>query len=336
VESPLQLLGAVEAFAAGLLGQRAQILAYRGLPGLAATADAVTRLGLPAGLGFDPAGPPWSILRGAARREPVWAVGDPHSLPVQARAVALTGAERVLLLDDGLGTAGVIGRLADPAAPPLIREHVAQPRWRHALGGAASRRLRDLARAGRLGALTAFPVEPGVAAAFRAAGGRLGHHRFDWLRGRPAAAPPPEETVVLGSALAVDGLIDPVRYHAWVAGIAGAATGGTAYLPHRRERPAELAGALPDGVRLVRTELPVELTLRALREPQRVIGLPGTALATLPLVLAGGGARVEAAAIPGDWWTGRATPEFRALTARAAAMGGTRPGAAPTSIRYQA
>jgi hypothetical protein len=303
VESPLQLLGAVEAFAAGVLGPRAQVAAYRPVPTMAATATALTRLGLPPGLSLRLAHP-----TALARNAPgaIWAVGDVFSFPVQLRLAAGVLADGVALLDDGLATTAVVGTLVSPAGPPLIRNHEPQARWRHHLGSVTARRLRRLAAQGRLAACTAFSPEPTTQAAWRALGGRLFLHDFAWLRRTPSSPAPRQATVVLGSALARDGLIRPDAYYNWVAdAIRG--RGPAAYFPHRREDRAELAARLPTGLEVVEAGVPVELALRGLGPDHTVFSLPSTAAVTLGRLLAGAGTEIAVTDIPADWWTDRAS-----------------------------
>ncbi|MDR1426475.1 MAG: hypothetical protein LBJ08_01775 [Bifidobacteriaceae bacterium] len=308
VESPLQLLGAVEAFAAGLLGPRAHIAAYRKVPTMSTTADAVARLGLPAGLTLGLAGPAqvFRPVRGGA-----WAVGDVYSWPAQVRMLAEPLLEAVLL-DDGLATARAVGKLVAPGGSPLIRDHEAQPRWRRALGAAASRRLRRLAGQGRVAVFTALPPPDGEAAAWRRQGGRLVQHGFEWLRGTPSDTLVAQPTVILGSALVPDGLIRDDAYYRWVADVA-AHHGPAAYFPHRREDRAELAVRLPPGMQLVDVGVPVEIALRALGPDHTVFGLVSTALTTLGVVLGGTGTSIRSTPVAPEWWTARATPRFRTM-----------------------
>ena len=56
-------------------------------------------------------------------------------------------------------------------------------------------------------ALTALPIHLDVEDAFRGLGGHLEHHRFEWLSTQPVDEQFFEPTIVIGSAMAADGLI---------------------------------------------------------------------------------------------------------------------------------
>lgn len=100
-------------------------------------------------------------------------------------------------------------------------------------------------------------------AAAEALGVRLRANRFSWTR--RTARPPqlPVRRVFLGTARVADGLLDPNRHRAEV--IRFAAQGPVGYLPHRRERRADIdeIRAIP-GVTVIEPGLPVELFLAGL------------------------------------------------------------------------
>jgi hypothetical protein len=305
VESPLQLLCAVEAHAAGYGGAPTRVHVRDDVPGLGAALDAVRGFGLPDGLETDLAGRRAAL----AVSEPVWLVGDAFSGLFQATALLRRGLERVVLADDGLATLELARRLA--AEEPLVRmrAHAGAPRRR--LGAVAARRLRQLAAQGRVTLFTALPLEPAVRAKLTAQGFVVAHNDFAWLASVPVGDAPPEPTVVIGSALAADGLVDPDAYLAWVAGLA--ADGPLRYLPHRRQAPELLArlAEIP-GVTVDSAQAPVELRLRGMAAPQRVVSLPSTAAVLLTTILAPRGVAVTPQAVADDWWTSRATPGLRA------------------------
>src|SRR3712207_6332853 len=94
VESPFQMLGAVESFAAGHLGSRLVVLPRRGVDPLIYTIAELRRLGLPSGLEIRPPAPPPRRARGT------FAVGDAFSGEVQHILVRRL-PRHLVLLDDG-------------------------------------------------------------------------------------------------------------------------------------------------------------------------------------------------------------------------------------------
>jgi hypothetical protein len=320
VESPLQLLCTVEAHAAGYGGAPTRIHVRDDVPALGIALDAVRGFGLPDGLETDLAGRRAAL----AAHEPVWLVGDAFSGLFQATALLRRGLERVVLADDGLATLDLARRLA--AREPLVRMRSSTGGPRRQLGAVAARRLRHLAAQGRVTLFTALPIDPAVRAQLSAQGFVVVRNDFAWLASAPVGDAPTEPTVVVGSALAADGLVDPDAYVTWVRDLA--TDGAVRYLPHRRQAPELLArlAAVP-GVTVDAAEAPVELRLRGMTAPQRVVSLPSTAAVLLTTILAPRGVAVTPHAVDDGWWTSRATPGLRAhlssvlrLTADAAAL----------------
>ncbi|WP_344244975.1 hypothetical protein [Isoptericola hypogeus] len=303
VESPLQLLGAIEAHAAGHAGTRTRVRARADVPTLAASVGAVHTLGLPAGLDVDVAPAPRHLPDG------VVVVGDPFSGAFQTALVRTPRPpQRLVVVDDGLATLDLARRMATGSA--LVRIGAPAGPLRYGLGSLAARRLRRIADAGRLTLCTTLPLDPALRARLHDLGVEVLEHRFEWLRSRPQADAPPEPTVVVGSALVADGLLHADRYAAWVRGVA--ADGPVRYVPHRRHDPlvSALLERLP-GIVVDAPGAPVEIRLRGLRPGQRVVMLPSTSAITLSRLLAGGGVTVTPHAVPDAWWTDRATPELR-------------------------
>lgn len=317
VESPLQLLSAAEAHAAGLLGGRTRVVVRAGNEPLTQTAGALDGMGLPPGLELRserevrrPTGP----VAGTT-----WVVGDAFSGRVQ-RALALHGAERAVLVDDGLGALHLLDLLSDPARPPLTRARAEASVTRSALGAVAGYRLRRLADRGRLTAVTSLPVPERLRATVEGCGVPVARHAFAWLRSQPAGPPPQERTVVLGSALVADGLMHAEPYLELVR--RWSSDEPVAYYPHRREAPAMLRALAADPQIHVRAgALPVELTLRGLSDGHRVLSLPSTALASLRALLAGRGVSMEPHAVPDAWWTASTPAAVRTCLARCAPAG---------------
>ncbi|GAB2467174.1 hypothetical protein GCM10027063_04660 [Promicromonospora xylanilytica] len=305
VESPLQLLCTVEAHAAGHGGAPTHVHVRDDVPALGAALDAVRGFGLPDGVEVAMAGRRAAL----AAHEPIWLVGDAFSGLFQATALVRCGLERVVLVDDGLATLELARRLA--AREPLVRMRSGAGAPRRQLGAAAARRLRHLAAQGRVTFFTALPLEPAIRTNLAAQGFTVVRNDFSWLASVPVGDAPTEPTVVIGSALAADGLVDPGAYVSWVAGLA--ADGPVRYLPHRRQTPELLARLTAVRDLVVDTaQAPVELRLRGMATPQRVVSLPSTAAVLLTTILAPRAVEVTAVPVADDWWTSRATPGLRA------------------------
>ncbi|MDM7832442.1 hypothetical protein [Cellulomonas edaphi] len=309
VESPLQLLGALEAHAAGLAGGRTQIRVRSGVPALDAAARTLDAAGLPDGV---------EMHLGATARDVddvprgAWLVGDAFSGQWQAAFVRRRAHGRVVLLDDGLATVTLARALVAgaPAVRASRRAGGLTGRARYALGALVTRRLRALAGAGRLTMFTAMPLDVPLTTALHGLGVDVVTHRFAWLATQRPPLAPTEPTIVVGSGLVADGWVRADPYVAWVESLAE--FGPVAYLPHRRCDPAVVArlAQLP-GVRVDEAGLPVEMRLRGLRPPQRVVCLPSTAYVLLDALHASTGVRIQARPVPDDWWTGTAAPDVR-------------------------
>ncbi|GAA3238753.1 hypothetical protein [Actinocorallia longicatena] len=300
-ESPLQLLSAVEARHAGLLGP-AEILVRAGSDALTATAAELVRLGPPAGTTLE-----FASRARAGRR--VWAVGDAFSGQVQAKLLTSLPS-RIVLVDDGLATIHLLGLLAGPWRQPLIRARARAGRVRRILGSAAGARLRSAAREGRVTVFTGLPVPSAVLARAHRAGIEVVQHDFPYLRSLAADPAPAERTVVLGTSLVANGLVDRGSFLGWINGILAGER--VAYYPHRREDPEILAMLRDDPrVTLVERGLPVELSLRGLSPRHRVLSLPSTALTSLRVLLGPDGPAIEGVTVPSAWWTDRADQSLR-------------------------
>ncbi|MER7368419.1 hypothetical protein ACI2LC_18250 [Nonomuraea wenchangensis] len=298
VESPLQMLCAVEAHHAGLLGPVTTVVPRAGLRALKATRAELRSLGPPSGL----------VLGEPRERMPrrVLAVGDAFSGRVQVRWLA-SWPGRVVIVDDGLATLRLLELLAAGPSRPLLRARAEPSVPRAALGLAAALRL----RLSRVSVFTALDVDDKLAESVRAAGVELVRHDFAWLRAQPPSPyGPAERTVVLGTSLVRNGLVHRGRYLRWLTDLA--AREPLAYYPHRREDPVDVAliGELP-GVTVHDAGAPAELTLRGLRPDQRVLSLPSTAVTSLRVLLGPRGVAVEPVDVPDDWWTSRAAPALR-------------------------
>ncbi|MFC7405033.1 hypothetical protein [Georgenia alba] len=313
VESPLQLLSAVEAHAAGLGGAATTVHVRSDVPALDDARRELEQVGLPDGLDLV-----LSARRAALGwREPVELVGDafsglyqtaalPSAVPPAAR---LRRAERVVLLDDGLATLELVRVLTTDGAP-LVRIGSAAGDVRRTLGTVAARQLRALARRGSLVLFTAMPLDTATTKQLVGRGVRVVPNRFTWLAGVDLPGTPDEPTVVVGSGMVADGLLDPDGYVRWVADLA--ASEPLRYFPHRRNDPSVLSrlAALP-GVTVDAPGAPVELRLQGLRAGQRVVTLPSTSSVLLTRMLGPRGVRVDARDVPETWWTAAASPSLR-------------------------
>ncbi|MFC4062415.1 hypothetical protein ACFOWE_29295 [Planomonospora corallina] len=310
VESPLQMLGVVEAHHAGLLGPRTRVVPRAGLRPLTVTRRELRRLGLPDGLEL--AEPEQDMPRPG--RGPAWVVGDAFSGKVQLTWLTAL-PRRVVIVDDGLATIRLLELLTGRPGVPLLRARAAgrplRSAARTALGAAAALRLRAAAHAGRLSIFTALPVPAELADAVRRTGAELAGHDFAWLRAQPLGGPrPAERTVVLGTSLVRNGLIHRERYLTWLAELGS--SGPVAYFPHRREDPGDLDRVRRQpGVTVYEGGGPAEMTLRGLAAEQKVISLPSTAVTSLRVLLAARGVAVETVEVPDEWWTARAAPSLR-------------------------
>lgn len=300
MESPLQMLCAVEAHHRGLLGQQTLLVPRAGLRALAATRRELVRLGLPEGLQL--AKPQERMPRG------VLAVGDAFSGKVQLRWLT-SRPRRIVIVDDGLATIRLLELLAAGRAKPLLRARAEHGALRTALGRAAALRLRAGAKS--VSVFTALPVPGELAQDVRKAGFELVEHDFSWLRDQPLAEPgPAERTVVLGTSLVRNGLVHRERYLRWLSALAQEEP--LAYFPHRREDPVDLAVIRDNpGITVHDAGAPAELTLRGLDAGQRVLSLPSTAITSLRVLLEPRGVEVSPVDVPDDWWTSRAAPSLR-------------------------
>ncbi|GAA4920305.1 hypothetical protein HD597_006121 [Nonomuraea thailandensis] len=298
VESPLQMLCAVEAHHAGLLGPETAVVPRAGLRPLKATRRELRSLGLPDGL----------VLAEPRERMPrrVQAVGDAFSGKVQLRWLT-SRPGRIVIVDDGLATLRLLELLAAGPYRPLLRARAEPTRLRAALGVAAALRL----RLSKVSVFTALNVDDKLAQAVRQAGVDLVRHDFAWLRAQPPSTESPaERTVVLGTSLVRNGLVHRDHYLRWLTDLA--AREPLAYYPHRREDPVDVALIRErPGITVHDAGAPAELTLRGLDPGQRVLSLPSTAITSLRVLLSPRGVAVEPVDVPDDWWTSRAAPALR-------------------------
>lgn len=294
VESPAQLLNAVEWAAAHQTPVDVVIAAPRGAHGrlqLHSVAEFAQATPHVTGIGWCEArvGGGASLLRALRSLAPrvqqadVLVLGDPFSRLLQTLA-PLFGGSRLVVVDDGTATLEFAERLA--AREPVVRWHKGRiSEADKLLARAASRSLR------RAEIFTAMPVPGHTAAVLDVR--RNGYH---WLR---ALFPTPERkpgATLVGTSLVETGIIGDQAYLGAVAALVRRRD-LRCYYAHRRESVAKLDAIAQLGVRVVRPLLPLEMELAQGPVTDRVLSFPSTVLHTLPIVLDGLGVEVEAQAI---------------------------------------
>jgi hypothetical protein len=299
VESPFQLLGAIEAHTCGALGSDLVVLPRLGVEPLARTVEELRCLGLPPGATVS------NPSRVPRRVAGTLAIGDAFSGEVH-RLLVHGLPDEVVLVDDGRSTKRAMEALVTRGIP-LVRPHVAPSRARSVLAWAALRRLRRLAKTGRLRVVTAMDLPSDTLQSAQALGIDVRRHDFSWLRRLPVHNLPAYETIILGTSLVANGLIKAAPYVEWVRTIARDTP--LSYLAHRREdaRTLEPLSRIP-GIEIVGGDIPVELSLRGITTHQ-LITLPTTAATTLRMLVPG--IRVHEFAVPESWWLPTVPPAAR-------------------------
>ncbi|MFM2352790.1 MAG: hypothetical protein RLZZ608_196 [Actinomycetota bacterium] len=297
VESPLQLLGALEhaSLAAATDPDRVMTIVPRGGDAqLEHTAsfladrvhgDAAINARIALDVRVIPAA---RFAAGTA-----WVIGDAYSGQVQARLDRVQPSA-VTIVDDGAITRLLARQLVDGA--PLLRPRA--PRLlgglRRELASRTTRRLRALAADGRL-TVTTYLSDDDAVAQLRSIGAHVTTHRFDATRrlGQRAVGVPRDARIVLGTARVADGLTDAGAELQRIAELAR--SGAVAYLPHRREPDwfVTAVGRLPETT-VVAASLPIELALAGTERPLEIVAAASTAEETLPIVLRGSGSTVSA------------------------------------------
>lgn len=302
VESPLQFITAIEA----LKDSPAAVIHWReDAKGMAAFMDAFRPEWLPAGVTTH-AGMP--DLR--TQFEGRILVGDLCSGRIQKQLTDGYFARYlppITILDDGLSTVAVVRQLMQ-SAQPLQRPRTAVSPLRLPLSAFVTSRLRGLARKGRLTWFTALITDRPMLDRVRATGLHVETHGFEYVRALEAAESPPTRTVIIGSAMAADGLIDESAYRAWIESAAEEAP--LTYYPHRREDARFLSALAHDSrIHVKEAGLPLELRLSSLTHGTRIKSLPSTAAFSLALLNCE--ADITVTAVPPSWWLPAAPQAFR-------------------------
>lgn len=309
VESPFQLLCTVEAHAAGLGGTPTRVHVRSDVHALDRVGAAIAEAALPAGVSLDVRGS-WAALTSFEHGR---IVGEAFSGLFQV-ALLSRPVRSIVLVDDGLAALDLARILASPRAA-LIRPGAQLSPGRRLLGRLAAARLRGLARRGRLTVFTALPLGASVSARLAEVGVRVVRNEFAWLSTQAMDETPAEPTVVLGSGLVGDGLIEPDPYLGWV--LSHAAHGPLLYVPHRREEDSVLRVlSRTPGVTMADPGDALELRLSGMKAGQRVLTLPSTMGVLLTTVLGRRDVPVETVPIPDSWWTPGAGEGQRAFAAR--------------------
>lgn len=305
VESPLQLLSAVETHAAGLLGTNIRVVPRLGMPLEATTEALVARA--PEGVHFEPAARKPPHPKSSSDR---YVTGDAYSGKVQRSLLTGVKAKEIIIIDDGLATLALIKQLTSDTPVPLVRARAKNSAARVAMGLATWHRLRQLAREERLLIVSALFVDPPTRQKMTALGIKFAQHKFEWLATQPVAESFTEPTLLIGSAMVADQLIHEQPYLQWVEQIAS--EGPVAYFPHRRETPQLLEKiAKIDQVVLKEHTVPIEMRLRVLRPGQEIRALPSTVIPSLRLLLGSDARFLYPQAVPEHWWTDDTELELR-------------------------
>lgn len=282
VESPLQLLGAAEWAAA----HRTSVpVAGRLTAQISETADELLARGARFGELEPYLGIPWNLLA----RNGHWLVGDGFSGQFRLAAAVLR-PHRITFLDDGALAVAYADTLL--GRRPYARPGIHERGMTTLVAPFTAELIRRRASARRVGMFTAFELGTARHDALQDRGFAIRRHDFAWTRATAPDASDLGRRIVLGSARPIDGRMLLVDYLRWVRDAAG---DGAVYLPHRRETPEQLSAvaSLP-GIRIRETRLPVELVLAGATGPLDIHTLPSSTTTTLPLVLAGTGARLHA------------------------------------------
>lgn len=304
VESPLQVLGLAESV---LGGTAVPVTVVPRTPAASATLRALAPH-LPVDV---TAHPSWA-RPGTPRSTPL-ILGDALSGAGQARLLAQSRRSPVTLLDDGTATLLLLDALLGRGA--LLRSQSRRWPTRCALAATARAALVARARAGLLTVRTCLPLTSHEIVALAREGVRVEQHAFGRVRALDVAPAVTDDVVVLGSALADDGLITVDAYDVWLTTTVRAAREQglrVRYLAHRREPAARLSRLAREGASTDAIPLPAELRLRGTGGLRRVVTLPTSVLLTVGSALVAEGVEVDAQAVPTSWWTPRASLATRA------------------------
>ncbi|MFT4110492.1 hypothetical protein [Propionicimonas sp.] len=212
-------------------------------------------------------------------------VGDPFSGMIQS-LLPFSRADEVVVVDDGTATLEFATQLVH--GEPLRRWHgglgvVRAPLARYARTYFSRPRLRLFT----VMSVTSVP------------GSRVQQHGYDWTRRRFGPPRVLRGTDVIGSSLVETGVVEVEGYLDAVARLAERTGAAGRYFAHRREQPEKLRElSRRTGLRIVRPRVPLEIELRRGPVAEQLASFPSSVGFTLPLVLAGVGARVSVQPLP--------------------------------------
>jgi hypothetical protein len=311
IESPLQFINAVEYSVA--TSSDVAITVRAGVPGLDEAAGVL-----------GPQLPRRVAVRGSRRsvagspfaRARTRLIGDAYSGQFRA-IVAATGTRDLVIVDDGTSSLAMASQLERGAG--LVRMGQRENPVMRLLGAATTRRLRRSMADGDVEVFSAYAADDRLDRLVEL-GARVRGNEYAWLRSLrlPSETRLSADSVVLGTALVDDGLIDMERYCRWLRRLVRE-SGPIEYLPHRRETDASLARYRTiSGLEVRPSGLPAEIAVRARSDLRRVVTLPSSAVATLSAVMPEG-VELVVSPIPDSWWTPVADDRVRAV------LGGERP-----------
>lgn len=314
VESPLQLIGVLEAHALGLLGTQTDLVVRDASGAIAPTILALRDLTLPTGLKwFGTKDTPQLPNHPAAQGSYAHVLGDPFSGQQQSGLLRHMNLKDVVIVDDGLNTYAAIEALAENK--PMIRPGQQLSPARKALGMATTHALRKAAFSGHLMLCSAMPATERLLTDLAVVDANSTFHSFGWLNAQQVPTPPIQKAVIVGSGFVADGHIHEAHYLGWIAQLA--ANRDCLYVPHRRT-DARLLNAISsiNGVEIGTNQACIELTARGLQAGQEIHLLPTTALLTLGAMLTGGHVSIHPHNVPEHWWTDHTTNATRQFLSR--------------------
>ncbi|MGW0929678.1 hypothetical protein [Streptomyces sp. NPDC002644] len=243
-------------------------------------------------------------LAGPLRRAERIVIGDPFSRYVQL-LLTITPTRDLVVVDDGTATMEFTAQVA--RREPLVRWHRrgARPSPREMVLAPVTRSARRRLTPGERRQVEIFTSMPLAEIPDDAV---VTANDFAWTR---ATFGPPTVTAgadLVGTSLVETGVVDVDAYLTAVGRLARE-HGVRRYFAHRRESTEKLHRlAVEAELEVVRPDLPLELIARRGPIARTVLSFPSTVLHTLPLALAGTGARVIACDIDPEWLTHRASP----------------------------
>ena len=228
-----------------------------------------------------------AIRLGKLGRASHLAIGDPYSGLAQT-LLLFKNPDQLTILEDGAATYRAIQQFQ--SGSPLYRAQERR-RSRHQLAMLATRRLNKLDDANRLRWVTHRPPHVPVRGSLL--------HTFEHLRGSAGPDMDPTQRLVVGSALAHDGYIQPERYVGWLERVLTPGA-DTVFLPHRRESSEAINLAHRRGIRVETSTIPLERRLVQMQSLSEVCTLPTTAALTSSVIRPDIAVRVQPIAV--EWW----------------------------------